>query len=54
MKKKTELLELKVRLTPPQKAWLEKRAAERYGENVSFTLRKLIDELIKIDYKGLQ
>ena len=47
-----ELKELKIRLTPEQKEWLEKRA-ERYEGNVSLTLRKLIEELIKIKYKGL-
>ena len=51
--KHMELKELKIRLTPEQKAWLEKRA-ERYEGNVSLTLRKLIEELIKIKFKGLQ
>ena len=49
-----KLEELKIRLTPEQKKWLQKRADKKYEGNLSFTLRKLIDELIKIDYKGLQ
>ena len=42
-----ELEELKIRLTPEQKKWLQKRADDKYEGNLSFTLRKLIEDLMK-------